>query len=113
MSRKKEDRIVQVHFRVTHNEFESIKKNSEESGLTLSEYCRRALTGERIVAAPPADFYVLIREIKRVGSNINQILRKINILGTAHSLELERCATQLHEVLDLIYQTYRPRKGEG
>ena len=113
MPGKNENRTILFRIRLTPKEYETLKKNSEESGLTMSEYGRRSLIGEKIVAAPPVDFYVLIREIKRVGSNLNQILRKIKILGVAHSLELDRCAKQLHEVLDLIYQTYRPGKGDN
>lgn len=110
MAIKKEDRTVQVHFRVTQKEFEEINENKERTGLRLSEYARRMLMGETIVEAPPADMNILIREIKRVGSNLNQVLKKLNILGIAHPLELERCAEDIKEVLNLIYDTYRPKK---
>ena len=111
MTIKKENRTILFRIRLTQKEYETLKKNSSMSGLSMSEYGRRSLIGEKIVAAPPADFIVFIREIKRVGSNLNQVLRKLNILGIAHSLELERCASDLHDVLNLIYQTYRPGKG--
>ena len=112
MAAKKIERPMQIHFRVTPTEFEMIKKNVKKSGLSISEYGRRVLTGEKVISAPPADFFLLLREIKRVGSNINQILRKINALGIAHSLELERCAKDTHEVINLLYRTYRPGKGD-
>ena len=112
MADKNEERMVQVHFRVTPSEMESIKKNTDQSGLRLSEYARRILMGEVVVAAPPADLNILIREIKRVGSNLHQVLQKLNILGIAHPLELERCADEISEVLNLIYRTYRPGKGD-
>ena len=112
MADKNEERMVQVHFRVTPSEMESIKKNTDKSGLRLSEYARRILMGEVVVAAPPADLNILIREIKRVGSNLHQVLQKLNVLGIAHPLELERCADEISEVLNLIYRTYRPGKGD-
>ena len=112
MAIKKEDRSVQVHFRVTQKEFEEINENKEKTGLRLSEYARRMLMGETIVEAPPADLNILIREIKRVGSNLNQLIKKLNVLGVAHPLELDRCAQDLHEVINLIYETYHPGKGD-
>lgn len=112
MAIKKEDRSVQVHFRVTQKEFEEINENKEKTGLRLSEYARRMLMGETIVEAPPADLSILIREIKRVGSNLNQLIKKLNVLGVAHHLELDRCAQDLHEVINLIYETYHPGKGD-
>ncbi len=112
MAIKKENRDVRLFIRVTPEELEAIKKNQDKAGLRLSEYARRLLTGEVVVAAPPADLNILIREIKRVGSNLHQVLLKLNTLGIAHSLELERCATDISEVLNLIYRTYRPGKGD-
>lgn len=111
MSNKNDDRWVQVHFRVTPSEYESIKVNIGKSGLRLSEYARRILSGEVVVAAPPVDLNVLIREIKRVGSNLHQVLHKLNALGIAHGPELDQCASEISEVLNLIYRTYRPGKG--
>lgn len=112
MTNKDEKRSVQFLIRITPSEYLEIKKNTSESGLCMSEYARRLITGETIVAAPPADLNYLIREIKRVGSNLNQLLRKLNVLGVVHTLELERCITDVHEVLKLITQTYRPGKGD-
>ena len=37
MADKKEDRMVQVHFRVTQTELDAIKKNQDKAGLRLSE----------------------------------------------------------------------------
>ena len=112
MACKNEKRDVRVYIRVSQDELDAIKKNQDKAGLRLSEYARRMLMNEVVVAAPPADLNYLIREVKRVGSNLNQVLKKLNVLGIAHPLELERCATDIHDVLDLIYQTYRPEKGD-
>lgn len=112
MADKKEDRMVQVHFRVTQTELDAIKKNQDKAGLRLSEYARRLLMGEIVVAAPPADLNYLIRELKRIGSNLNQLLKKLNVLGIAHPLELERCINDIREILNVIYETYRPKKGD-
>ena len=98
MANKKEKHSVQFLIRVTPTEYVEIKNNTDKSGLSMSEYARRILTGETIVAAPPADLNILIREVKRVGSNLHQVLQKLNILGIAHPLELERCATDISEV---------------
>lgn len=112
MVNKKDNRDIRLFIRVTPEELEAIKQNQNKTGLRLSEYARRLLMGEVVVAAPPADLNILIREVKRVGSNLHQVLQKLNILGIAHPLELERCATDISEVLDLIYRTYRPGKGD-
>ena len=112
MPRKRTDRPIQIHFRVTQNEYTSIKDKADKSGLSLSDFARDSLMNKKIISAPPADFITLIREVKRIGSNLNQLVRKLNTLGIAHSLELDRCEKEIREVEKMLYQTFRPREEE-
>ena len=113
MADKNDKRTVRIYIRVTPKEFKTIMNKSSESGLTASEFIRRSVMGKTIHAAPPAEFNDLIREIKRVGSNLNQMLRKLNMAGIAHPLELERVSKNLTDIVDILYQTYRPGKGDN
>lgn len=101
-------KTYQIHFRVGKNDYEAIRKNAAKAGLSISEYARRAMAGEVIVEAPPADYYQLILLMKRAGGNINTLLRKLNVLGIAHSLELERCQKDLGDAVTMLYETFRP-----
>lgn len=109
----KDNRSIQVLFRVTPSEYKAIKKNTEKSGLSLSEYIRRSVLGEKIVSAPPADFILLIREVKKVGNNLNQVTQKLNTQGKVHMLELEKCSNEISETVRMLYRTFRPGKGDG
>lgn len=102
----------QIHFRVGKEDYESIRKNASKAGLSISEYARRAMVGEVIVEAPPADYYQLISLMKRAGGNINTLLRKLNVLGIAHSLELERCQNEIFEAVSMLYETFRPEMAK-
>lgn len=106
-------RPIRVEVYLTQKEFEEVKANAKQAGLNLSEYTRRLYKDEPIVSAPTADVLLLIREIKRVGSNLNQLLRKLNSLGVVASLELEACIDDTHKTVDSIYRTYRPGTGGG
>ena len=111
MPPKKTERPAQIHFRLTEKEYQAIMKKVEESGLSISDFSRRTLLGQTIVSAPPADFYVLLREVKRIGGNLHQLLKKLNVLGIAHSYELERLQNDIAETISMLYKTFRP--GEG
>ena len=113
MADENDKRTVRIYIRVTPKEFKTIMNKSSESGLTASEFIRRSVMGKTIHAAPPAEFNDLIREIKRVGSNLNQMLRKLNMAGISHPLELERVSKNLTDIVDILYQTYRPGKGDN
>ena len=110
MTKNKIKKTAKINLRVTPEEYISINEKSKKASLSVSELIRRSLDDETIVEAPPVDFYEIIREIKRVGSNLDQVLHKLNAAGIAHPLELKRCANRICEVIDLLYKTYRPGK---
>lgn len=112
MPRKMTDRTIQIHFRVNQNEYNAIREKVKLSGLSMSDFARKTLLEMTIVSAPPADFFVLIREVKRVGSNLYQLVRKLNVLGIAHRLELERSEYELVDVVTMLYRTFRPGKED-
>ncbi len=112
MQRKKTDRTIQIHFRVSQTEYDAIKEKVEMSGLSMSNFARKTLLEKTIVSAPPADYFVLIKEVKRVGSNLYHFLRKLDVLGIAHTLELERLEYELVDVVKMLYRTFRPGKEE-
>ena len=113
MPRKKTERPIQIHFRVTQSEYDVIKSKVEKSGLSMSEFARKTFLDKKIVSAPPADFPALIREVKRIGGNLNQLVRKLNTLGISHSLELEKCENEIRETERMLYRTFRPGKGDS
>ena len=113
MAKPTEKRTIMILFRVNPREYETIKKKVDESGLNMSLFIRKTLMDKKIVSAPPADFPTLIREIKRVGGNLNQLVRKLNTLGIAHSLDLENCENEIREAERMLYRTFRPGKGEN
>ena len=107
----KDNRTIRIELRVTPDEYKVIKTNTEKSGLSVSEFIRSTVLGKTIVTAPPADFIFLIREVKRVGSNLNQLLHKLNALGIAHSTELNDCENEIRETVKMLYRTFRPKDG--
>ena len=111
MKDKTKNRTVSILFRVTPNECKVIRAKAKMSDLSMSEFIRRSLNGQKITTAPPVDFYTLLWQIKRIGSNLDQLLRKLNTYGIAYSLELENCEEDIKEMKRLLIETYQPGKG--
>lgn len=80
---EKDNRSAQVHLRLTSDEAARMRERAEASGLGLSAYIRRAsLSGGG--PAPVADareLRPLYAELRRCGSNVNQIARALNTYG--------------------------------
>ena len=107
------EKTFQIQFRVTPRDYEIIKAKAKKAGLSISEYGRRTLTGMKITEAPPENFTDFILEIKRTSSNLSQLIRKLDMTGSVHNLELERCTTDIRKTMNALYQAYRPGKGDG
>ena len=96
-----------VVIRFTEDEWRSLNDKVKKAKLPREKFCRAILLGAKVNAPPDADYVSLIFEVRRVGSNLNQLVRKLNIAGIVHSLELERNVHAVHDVCDLLYETFR------
>lgn len=95
---------VEIYF--TKNELESLTKKVRKSGLSREGYCRRILNGSEVKENPPADVPILIREVRRVGYNIDQILKLANAKGLLDVPRLRKALDDNRAVEKLIADTY-------
>lgn len=75
-----EVRAAVVSVRLTTLERADVEANAARSGLSLSDYCRRAILGHRVTAStkPQQVNAEALVELNRVGVNLNQIARAAN-----------------------------------
>lgn len=75
-----EGREAVVSVRLTTFERAGVEANAARSGLSLSDYCRRAILGHRVTAStePQQVNAEALVELNRVGVNLNQIARAAN-----------------------------------
>ncbi len=73
------------------DEWELIKKWAARFNITTSEYIRQAtLTDKVTVSKVPGEWTVLINELKRIGTNINQLAKKANALNSIYAADYEK-----------------------
>jgi len=95
---------VEVYF--TKNELDALTKKFRKAGLSREGYCRRILNGAEVKENPPADVPMLIREVRRVGYNIDQILKLANAKGLLDVPRLRKALDDNRAVEKLIADTY-------
>ncbi len=67
---------------MTPEEFDRLNSlYKASSAKTREEFVRSALDGVVIKGKPPAEYGQIVRELRRIGSNIDQILVKARALG--------------------------------
>ncbi len=67
-----------VSVRLNAAEREKLRQLCAVSGLPVSAVLRELISGVTIRQRPPGELHELYREINRIGTNINQITRKVN-----------------------------------
>lgn len=79
----REKRTARFELRLTEAEAERIRDRAEASGLSAAAFIRRAaLTGgEPAPIADARELRPLYAELRRCGSNVNQIARALNTYG--------------------------------
>lgn len=82
-------------FRANEREKNLIDKAIATSGLTMTEFVIRAITGKPIVVIDRAS--EMLSELKRQGNNLNQAVKN-GYYGTATEQELKGCISELKEL---------------
>ena len=99
-------RTNQIIIRLSDAELNALNKQVKRTRLSREQFCRNAIQGVTIREKPPADVPRLIQEIRRVGSNISQILMIANSQGLLNIPDLHKAILDLREVEKLIVYQY-------
>ena len=105
-------REKQVIVRLTQEEYNKLVTKSENVGLTISEFLRIYINGFEPREKPPIEFYEAIKQIRKVGNNINQIARVSNGTKYVQDKDLEYVKNKITEfILDFEKKVYS--RGDG
>lgn len=74
-------RNIAIMFRLNRKEAEALDKKVKKSGLNREAYLRQVITGIVPRDAPPPDYYFMMRELHKIGNNLNQIAQKAHVLN--------------------------------
>ena len=99
-------RTNQIIIRLSDAELNALNKQVKRTRLSREQFCRNAIQGVTIREKPPADVPRLIQEIRRVGSNISQILMIANSQGLLNIPDLHKAILDIREVEKLIVYQY-------
>ena len=73
-------RNVPILFRLNQKEAEELERKVKRSGLNREAYLRQLISGVVPRDAPPPDYYAMMRELHKIGNNLNQITQKAHTL---------------------------------
>ncbi len=73
-------RTVEIKVRLSPKEFEKLDNRVKRSRLSREACLRQLIDGYLPTDAPPPDYYAMMKELYRIGNNLNQIAAKAHVL---------------------------------
>lgn len=96
MTRKREHRMT---VRLNGDEYTKVLSKIERSGLSKQEYILSSILNKKIQERLNVDYFKLINEVNHVGTNLNQIARKLNSNESILKDEIIKNQMLLNQVL--------------
>lgn len=103
-------RALRVTVCFDEKEYSNLNNLCKKTGLTKSKLIRYLLQGCTPIEAPPADYPKLIRELRAIGNNLNQLLKFARSVGFINTPELENTLNNLWEVDEKINSAFTVEK---
>ncbi|HFI0313900.1 TPA: plasmid mobilization relaxosome protein MobC [Streptococcus suis] len=112
---KQRRRNIQKLIRLNPDEERQIKKRMEKAGVkTFQNYARKMLLLGSVVTIDFSELIGVKQEINRIGVNINQIAKYVNVSEEVTQEELQALKNSLAEINDLITSKLKEtRKAES
>jgi len=106
-------RNIQIITRLDKTENEHFKKRVKKSGLSQEAYVRALINGVVPTDTPPPDYFTMMKELRHIGVNLNQIAQKANTLNVLDVKRYDDNIVMLNAaVVNITNAVMLPRKIE-
>lgn len=99
-------RTQEIKIRFTEAELADINEKAKTAGLSREAYCRYVLRGATVKQAPSPDIPILIRDIRRVGSNVDQLLKIANATHLLDAPQMRKVLAHTYLAVDAVVKAY-------
>lgn len=96
--------------RLTKAERELLAAKAKKAGMSCGEFLRKTICEQEIREAPTADVKELLRVMRRIGGNINQILHRANTVGFMDTVQLRKDLAELRQAQEVIVFAYTGKR---
>jgi len=72
------ERVLEFHIRLNDIEYDKLEEMSLKSKMTKSDVIRKLILEKEIKEKPGYEFYEVMKELSKIGVNLNQIAYRAN-----------------------------------
>ena len=109
--RKSKRRTKQICVRLTDEELQAINALVERTPYSRETFLRKSATGAKLCENLPADYPGILRELRRIGSNVDQLLVKARALGFVDEVSLRSIKEQVNRMDAVFGQSFGDWEG--
>lgn len=95
-------RIKKMTFRLTEEEYHTIKNKVTEAGISQQQFLLKTALEKEIINIK--EYQSVMLQIKRIGTNVNQIAKHCNQMGTITEMEIAEIREGLSKIWQLLRQ---------
>ena len=104
-------RNIEIKVRLNRKEAEALNKKVKKSRISREAYLRHLINGVVPQDAPPPAYFDFMRELHRVGNNLNQISQKAHVLNVIDAPRYDAAVRQFEKVVrDITEAVILPRQ---
>ena len=104
--RKGRERYIFLSIRITPQENEDLYNKIQRANITKSEFVRRAIANAEINEKPDKEFYETMKQMIRIGNNLNQLTKKANSLNFIDVDEYKKQSQDWNKFMNEIKKKY-------
>lgn len=106
------NRNIIMKFRATEEESAEIRRKAAAAGMTVSRFLRTAAVNSQVVLYNTADIYGLRSDLRRIGTNINQIAMVVNSNRSVYQSDVRELKKQFSELSEKLNEHLKPLSYE-
>ena len=91
------ERNLEFHIRFNDIEYDKLEEMSLKSKMTKSDVIRNLILEKEIKEKPGYEFYEVMKELSKIGVNLNQIARRANQNNSIDKEYYKQLATEWQE----------------
>lgn len=99
-------RTREIKIRLTDEELADLNAKAGQTVFSREEFCRRAIANKEVKQAPSPDIPILIRDIRRAGYNVNQLLKIAESTHLIDAPQMRKALVQTYLAADAIVDAY-------